>query len=470
LPTIKMGGSSQVHTGDPVLLLGFPDYAGGRLSWTEGVIATHGSQWIKSDAAISHGHSGGMMLNERGELIGVLSMYERTSVGGGLALARPVAWVRTLVANAQQGGWAAPPIPSAPAVPGAPATGELMMVLGVENLNLRDEPNLEDSSVLGEMSHGTVVQVLQEPEWDGKRYWYYVRVQGGVQEGWASGVYLAPWEVATSPILFTSDRAGSQDIYRILPDKTGLARLTDDPGDEGDPSWSPGRDRIVFTANRGGDDGDIYIMDSAGGPWTPVTIGPANDLHPTWSPDGQRIAFVSDRDGDWELFVVNVDGTGLQQVTFNDAWDSFPAWSPDSKKLVYTSRRTGNYDLFLLDLETRSERQLTSSPYSDAHPSWKPDGDEIVYTMVVSEGGAMRREIGMLNVHNPIPQRVTEGQAGNGLNSYPDWSPDGQWIVFTSEQDGNAEIYLVLAASGRQWAVNLTAAPTSLDSGPVWSQ
>jgi Tol biopolymer transport system component len=342
-----------------------------------------------------------------------------------------------------------------------------MMVLGVNNLNLRDGPSLS-SQVLGEMVLGTIVEVLQEPVWDGERFWYYVRVQGSTQVGWASGVYLAPWEVATSPILFTSNRAGTLDIYRILPDGTGLAQVTNDPGDEGDASWSPNRDYIVFTSDKSGN-ADLYVMNATGGPWTQLTSGSGDDIHPAWSRDGSRIAFVSNRDDDWEIFVINADGTGLRQVTVNDAWDSFPAWSPDSTRLVFTSRRTGNYDLYLVDLATGVETQLTTSPYSDAHPSWAPQSDEIVYTMVVAEGGALLREIGVLNVRDPAhPRCVTCDVSGAARHRYADWSPDARWIVFTSERDDNEEIYLIPAGGG--WAANLTNAPLSSESGPAWSR
>lgn len=463
LPSISMGDSSSVHTGDHVLLLGFPDYADGRLSWTEGTITTHNSQWIMTDAGISHGHSGGMMLNEQGALIGIITRYEETSVGGVLALARPINLARPLVADAIAASWASP---SAPPVPGTSSTGELMMVLGVENLNLRDGPSL-NNQVLDTMPHGSVVEVLQDPVWDGERSWYFVQVQESVQTGWASGVYLAPWEVATSPILFTSDRAGTLDIYRILPDGTGLAQLTNDPGDEGDPDWSPNRDYVVFTANKSGN-ADLYIVDSAGGSWRQLTSGPARDIHPVWSPDGSRIAFVSDRDGDWEIYVINVDGTELRQVTFNDAWDSFPTWSPDSTRLAYTSLRTGNYDLYLTDLTTGIDQRLTTSPYSDAHPSWVPGGDEIAYTRVVPGFGALLREIGVLNIYDPTnPRLVTESKPGEARNGYPEWSPDGRWIVFVSERDDNQEIYLIPSKGG--WAANLSNAPSSSDTAPAWS-
>jgi Tol biopolymer transport system component/S1-C subfamily serine protease len=460
LPAIPIGDSDVVRTGDPVLQLGFPDYAEGRLSWTEGVVATHNEKWIKTDAGVSHGHSGGMLLNRRGELIGIPTQYETTSVGDVLALARPINLMRPAMGAAMAAH-------GTPTVEPATPTGERMMVLGAEKLNLRHTPSL-DGLVLGEMWRGTTVDVLEGAVWDGERFWYHVQAAGSGLSGWASGIYLAPLDVATSPILFTSNRGGSDDIYRLLPDGSGLTRMTYDPAGEGDPSWSPDGTSIVFTSNRGGD-GDLYVMSAAGGHWRQLTYDRAHDIHPVWSPDGSRIAFVSDRDGDWEIFVIDADGTGLRQITHNGAWDSFPDWSPDGTRLIYTSRRTGNYDLFLINLTSGADTRLTVSPYSDAHPSWSPTGDEIAYTMVVPEGGRLLREIGVLNVHDPAhPRRVTQSGPGEALNGYPAWSPDGQWIVFTSERDGNEEIYLIPVRGG--WASNLSNGPVWSDRGATWAR
>lgn len=464
LPAVTLRDNTPIHAGDHVLLLGFPNYAEGRLSWTEGLVATHDSWWIKSDAEVSHGHSGGMMLNQRGELIGIPTKHEETTVGGGLVLARPINLALSLIEAAV----AADPVPAIPLLRPTHSTDALMVVLGVDDsLDLWYDPS-SSSLVVNEILKGTLVEVLREPVWDGEQFWYYVQVVGGARAGWASGAYLATWEIATSPILFASDRSGNFDIYRILPDGSGLTRLTDDPGDESSPSWSPDHDFIVFTSDRSGD-ADLYKMEAGGGSWTQLTSDPADDVHPVWSPDGSRIAFVSDRDGDWEIFVINADGTELRQVTSNEAWDDFPAWSPDSARLVYTSRRNGNYDLYLLNLTTEADEPLTTSPYADAHPAWAPEGDKIVYVTVVLEGGALLREIDVLNVHDPEhPQHVISLEPGEAISGCVDWSPDGGWIVFTSERDGNEEIYLAPADGG--WTANLTDAPLSSDNAPAWSR
>ena len=71
------------------------------------------------------------------------------------------------------------------------------------------------------------------------------------------------------------------------------------------------------------------------------------DIRPRMSPDGKRIAFVSTRDGNYELYVVDVDGTNLIRITHNAERDDFPDWHPEGKHLVSVSERAGRKDLYL---------------------------------------------------------------------------------------------------------------------------
>ena len=90
-------------------------------------------------------------------------------------------------------------------------------------------------------------------------------------------------------------------------------------------------------------------------------------------------------------------------------------------------------------------------------------------TVVVAKGNSLLREIGVLSLYDPAhPRRVTESGEKQAVHRYPDWSPDGQWIVFESERDGNSEVYIVPARGGLM--ANLTQSPKSSDSAPAWSR
>jgi Tol biopolymer transport system component len=90
---------------------------------------------------------------------------------------------------------------------------------------------------------------------------------------------------------------------------------------------------IVFSSNRSGDF-EIYVLDPETGLTVQLTNSPGNDIEPLWSPDGSQIAFTSDRDGDYELFVMLADGSDLRQVTKNLVEDRQPRWQPGGEHIV----------------------------------------------------------------------------------------------------------------------------------------
>ena len=81
-----------------------------------------------------------------------------------------------------------------------------------------------------------------------------------------------------------------------------------------------------------------------------LTESPGLDMRPVWSPDGKQIAFTSNRDGNYEIYAMNADGSNVRRITDHDERDDYPAWHPDGKKLVYVSERDGKYDLYLVGI------------------------------------------------------------------------------------------------------------------------
>ncbi len=84
--------------------------------------------------------------------------------------------------------------------------------------------------------------------------------------------------------------------------------------------------RIAFSSDRDGNY-EIYVMNADGSGQTRLTDNEALEWFPTWSPDGRRIAFSSDRDGNWDIYVMNADGSGQTRLTDNEGWDLLPSWS-----------------------------------------------------------------------------------------------------------------------------------------------
>jgi Tol biopolymer transport system component len=222
-------------------------------------------------------------------------------------------------------------------------------------------------------------------------------------------------------IVFTSDRAGSYDIY-VLNLKTGdTRRLTSDPRDELSPSWSadgrfvyydlmtgrnvsktmkldprtgistillpdpPFGSTIVSFPNPAGTEifftGKVFLgwlvakYDLAAGRYTELTK--KGSCRPKVSPDGKKVAYVChDDDGLGDVFLMNPDGSGKVNATASrrDFHDYYPCFSPDSSKIVFSSspRNRGKdaYQLHVLDLKTGEVRRILTSKGNDSFPYW----------------------------------------------------------------------------------------------------
>jgi Tol biopolymer transport system component len=146
-------------------------------------------------------------------------------------------------------------------------------------------------------------------------------------------------------VLFESDRTGDWEIYTMKPDGKDLVRLTNSPGSDVGPIWSPDGKSIVFASERDAGDSEIYVMNADGSGVRRLTRQPGDDAHPHWSPDGKRIVFNSARTtpdlaADWskqfhEIFTMAADGSDVRQITSFKTVSTYPQFSPDGKKIAF---------------------------------------------------------------------------------------------------------------------------------------
>jgi len=182
-----------------------------------------------------------------------------------------------------------------------------------------------------------------------------------------------PRPLVDTRIAFESGRDGDYDIYVMDADGGNMQQLTDDPGGDRNPTWSPDGTQIAFSSGRNGYS-DIYVMDADGGnvrnlPDAPGRIG----FSPAWSPDGTRIAFASTHDGYSDIYVMDADGGNVQNLT--DApgtMESSPAWSPDGTRIAFESGRDGDYHIYVMDADGGNVLRLTNDARAYYHPSWSP--------------------------------------------------------------------------------------------------
>ena len=265
--------------------------------------------------------------------------------------------------------------------------------------------------------------------------------------------------IGQTRIAFYSSRDGDLDIYVMNADGSGVTRLTEHPGDDWGPDWSPDGQLIAFTSERDGDL-DIYVMNADGSGVTRLTEHPGDDEGPDWSPDGQLIAFTSERDGDLDIYVMNADRSGVRQLTDNPGRDWSPAWSPGGGLIAFTSERDGNTDIYVMNADGSGVTQLTNHPGYDNAPAWSPGGEQIAFTS--DRDGDLD-----IYVTNPDGSGVRQLTDNLGRDGSPAWSPGGQQIAFYSSRDGDLDIYVMNAdGSGVRQLTDTPGRDGTLDWSP----
>jgi TolB protein len=244
-------------------------------------------------------------------------------------------------------------------------------------------------------------------------------------------------------IVFTSERGGQSDIYRMHPDGEALEQLTNDPAFDDQGALSPDGAALAFVSTRAAGYADIWVLDFAGHKYRNLTSSRSGNFRPSWSPDGQWIAFSSDRDaspgyfpGQWEhlqstgIYLVHPDGSGLRRLTKTAGVAGSPSWSPDGKRvLFYETDETGAYlaksgrsrtELVWVDAATGDRRQYTASNEIKLSPQFLPGGriSYVVRTADNSDG---------LKIWHPDRRVIT---IATGEVRHPSWSVDGKQVVY----------------------------------------
>jgi TolB protein len=223
--------------------------------------------------------------------------------------------------------------------------------------------------------------------------------------------------------------------------------------------------RIAFAA---GDDFDIWVINADGSGLLQLTHNPGPEFDPSWSPDGQRIVYRDSRRGinrDDEIYVMNADGSEQTNLTRNPADDWGPAWSPDGTWIAFSSTRDGLPNTYIMHPDGSNLTRLTSD--EGEYPSWSPDSQRIVY----ASAQGSQYDLFTVNIDGSHRTRLTENAV---RDMFPTWAPDARSIAYQTgrdfppptEEETQSEIH-VMRADG-SCDLRLTDNATD-DAAPTWS-
>jgi serine/threonine protein kinase/Tol biopolymer transport system component len=174
------------------------------------------------------------------------------------------------------------------------------------------------------------------------------------------------------------------------------------------------------------------------GTW--LTRGTSTDRQPAYSPDGKWITFSAMRNGNLDLWLTSPDTGESRRLTDDAAQDWDPAFTPDGKHLMWSSNRGGYFEIWLAEADGRNARQLTRDGTDAENPTATRDG-----WVLYSAGSEPTMGVWKIRLDGSQATQLVKG-----LNSHPEVSPDGQYVLYHTNVIGNGQVLVARIADGQQ--------------------
>ena len=195
------------------------------------------------------------------------------------------------------------------------------------------------------------------------------------------------------------------------------------------PAWL-GSERIVFTSNRDGN-WEIYVIDTDGSGLKNLTNSPEQELFPGVSSDGSKIAFVGTNEENYDIYVMESDGSARRRLTNHEGIDDWPSWFDWDRAIVFDSERDGDWDIYQMDSGGAGKIALVNTRAKEVDPSASSSSPWVVFSSDLQDPGG-DRQIFRVAVDTGETIQLTDNER---TTAHPALSPDGFRIAFNSGKD-----------------------------------
>lgn len=303
-----------------------------------------------------------------------------------------------------------------------------------------------------------------------------------------SDLPMSQWIAFTDEAFYGS----GADLYRIRLDGLLFDQLVHVPSGMGQPSWSPDGETLAYVVRSSEDYGGLYIISMDGKRHDKIETSFApSDV--AWSPTGEWLAYQARVDLRERLFLIRPDGSDEHPLLPEEMSAKIPAWSPDGSAISFNACPTECF-LFYVDIDERDIQTFGHRPFqvgSREEVTWSPDGkwlfvsaEQAIWRVNIQTGddnqitlaqnprmspdgdwAVYRGAPGIRKINvDGTQEQILADQTGDGWT--PVWSPDGEWILFTTARTGRLTLHIIDPEGGdARFLTNIF----DYDSVPQWS-
>jgi TolB protein len=226
---------------------------------------------------------------------------------------------------------------------------------------------------------------------------------------------LPRWSPKGDSIVFNSYKDGGLMLYLMDISSRSVRNISGRGGVNIGACWLSDGNRLASSISKNGNR-DIFTIDMAGNITEQLTNHWADDISPSFSPDGSKMAFVSNRSGNPQIYVKDFLTGNEERITFDLNYCTSPVWS-QSNRIAFSVMDGGNFDIYLINPDGSNLKKLTEASGNNEDPCWSPDGRYLVFSSSRDGGGY---HLYIMNSNGQNQRRITFLK---GEDTAPNWLP-----------------------------------------------